>query len=102
MVLQAKPLNPSAGGMAMAVVQDCLPMSNIPPFGMCSSPSNPAVQEEQGAPAPCIPVTTPWSPGAPMVKFQGVQAVTASDTCKCQWQGVISVTTCAQSAVTTA
>ena len=64
-----------APGVSLAVITDFVPMLNIPTFGMCMSPANPAVQAATTAaqgvftPAPCVPATAdPWgaaAPGAP-------------------------------------
>jgi Domain of unknown function (DUF4280) len=40
-----------------ANIKDHIPMVNIMPFGMCTSPTNPAVVAAMGAPVPCVPVT---------------------------------------------
>ena len=57
-----------------ATIMDHQPMVNIAPFGMCASPTNPAVIAATAAaggvltPQDCIPVTiSPWEPGAPTV-----------------------------------
>ena len=54
-----------------ANINDHVPMTNIMPFGMCMSPSNPAFVSATAAafgtptPVPCTPVTpAPWVPGA--------------------------------------
>ena len=87
-----------AGGELAATIQDMVPMGNIPPFGMCMSPSNPQVAAATAAalgvltPQPCIPVTVaPWTPGSATVLINGTPALTASCTCQCTWGGVISV-----------
>ena len=56
-----------AGGPPAATIMDHAPMMNVPPFGMCSTPSNPMVAAATAAalgvltPMPCIPVTAaPW------------------------------------------
>lgn len=81
-----------------ATIMDHVPLKNIMPFGMCSSPSNPTVAAATAAalgvltPMPCVPATTtPWAPGVPNVKIGQIPAV--DDTCKlnCMWGGVIQV-----------
>src|SRR5271155_2659728 len=59
-----------------ADIQDFIPMTNIMPFGMCMTPSNPQVAAATAAalgvltPQPCIPATaSPWTPGAPTVQI---------------------------------
>src|ERR1017187_1390191 len=57
-----------------ANIMDHIPLVNIMPFGMCSSPANPVVAAATVAklgvltPMPCVPATpAPWVPGAPTV-----------------------------------
>ena len=56
-----------APAVLLATVSDFVPMTNIKTFGMCNSPSNPAVMAATAAkdgvftPAPCVPATAdPW------------------------------------------
>lgn len=86
-------------GMPAATIADMIPMTNIPPFGMCNAPTNPAVIAATSAasgvftPAPCIPaVTAPWTPGAPTVLIGGKPALNNTSKCMCAWAGVISIT----------
>ena len=81
-----------------ATIMDFQPISNIPPFGMCSASSNPlvaaATQAAQGVltPIPCIPViTAPWTPGAPTVLIGEIPALNESSKLTCQWGGVIQI-----------
>lgn len=80
-----------------ATIMDFAPIVNIPTFGMCSAPSNPMVIAATAAalgvftPAPCVPATTPWKPGATKVKIGVFPALTDSSTCNCIWGGVIKV-----------
>src|SRR5262249_39639769 len=83
-----------------ATVMDYIPMSNIAPFGMCQSMSNPQVAAATSAamgvltPQPCVPVTTsPWTPGSSMVKIRNFAALTDDSKCSCTWGGQISITT---------
>ncbi len=89
-----------------ANIMDNKPMVNILPFGMCSSPSNPAVIAATAAalgvftPMPCIPVIpAPWIPGAPTVLIANMPAL--DNTCKlmCAWAGVIQITNAGQATV---
>ena len=68
-----------------ATIMECEPFVNIPPFGICNSPSNPAAvaAKAAGATAPCTPVTTPWVPGAPTVLINGMPALTSESRCSC-------------------
>jgi hypothetical protein len=72
---------------------------NIPPFGMCQSPSNPTVAAATAAalgvltPMPCIPATpAPWVPGAPTVTLCNAPALDNTSKLTCIWGGVISFT----------
>ncbi|MEL6150637.1 MAG: DUF4280 domain-containing protein [Chloroflexota bacterium] len=79
-----------------ATIMDFVPVKNIPPFGMCTAQTNPAVIAAKlaGSPsAPCVPVTTtPWAPGSPTVLIKGKPALSNSSKLMCTWLGVISVT----------
>ena len=98
-VLTVLPVNQvMSGNQPAANIMDHIPMVNIMPFGMCTSPSNPAVAAATAAalgvltPQPCMPNTaTPWVPGVPTVLIGNQPAV--DNTCKlmCMWAGVIQV-----------
>jgi hypothetical protein len=84
-------------GKFVATIMDNIPMANIVPFGMCNSPSNPAVIATTAAalgvhtPAPCIPATpAPWAPPCPTVKIGNFQAIDSSSKLTCLWAGTIS------------
>jgi hypothetical protein len=85
--------------MNAANIIDNVPMTNIMPFGMCITPSNPQVAAATSAalgvltPQPCIPVTpAPWTPGAPTVFLDQMPALDNVSTLMCMWGGVIMVT----------
>jgi len=85
-------------GPPAANIMDHKPMVNIMPFGMCTTPSNPAVAAATAAamgvltPVPCMPVTAaPWVPGSPTVLIGNMPALNNSSKCMCTWGGVISV-----------
>ncbi len=89
-----------------ANINDHIPMTNIMPFGMCTTPSNPAVASATAAalgvltPMPCIPVTpAPWVPGAvsPPVILDSVPALDDISILMCTWGGVIKVQYAGQS-----
>ena len=86
-------------GPQAANIMDCVPMANIPTFGMCMSPANPMVIAATAAalgvltPMPCIPVTTPWMPGSPTVLVRNFPALDASSKCMCTYAGEITITT---------
>jgi Domain of unknown function (DUF4280) len=79
------------------VITDTSP-ENVPSFGLCMSPANPqvatATTAAQGVltPQPCLPVLTPWAPGAIQVSIGGVPALDDASQCSCAWAGVITVT----------
>jgi hypothetical protein len=74
-------------------------MTNIPTSGMCMSPANPTVAAATAAalgvltPMPCIPSTTPWTPGVPTVLVRNSPALDAASKCMCAYGGQISITT---------
>jgi hypothetical protein len=83
-----------------ATIMDNIPMSNIMPFGMCSSVANPQVAAATSAaagvltPQPCIPVIpAPWAPGSPTVLIGKKPALNNSSKCMCTWAGMISIVT---------
>jgi len=88
----------SVSKMPAATIMDFKPMANIPPFGMCMTPSNPTVAAATAAalgvltPMPCVPVTTPWVPGIPNVSYGKMPAIDITCKCMCSWGGVITVT----------
>lgn len=80
-------------------IMDHIPIVNIPPFGVCQSPANPAVAAATAAalgvltPMPCVPNTpAPWVPGAPTVMLQNAPALDNTSKLMCMWAGVISFT----------
>jgi Putative peptidoglycan binding domain/Domain of unknown function (DUF4280) len=83
-----------------ADVRDCRPFTNVMPFGMCMSLSNPTVAggtyASQGVltPMPCTPVViSNWSAVSPvqLVGPQQVPAIDKGSTVGCVWGGVISI-----------
>jgi hypothetical protein len=86
------------GGMPAANIMDHAPIVNIPPFGMCTTLSNPAVAKATVAalgvvtPMPCVPATTaPWIPGSFNILIGNLPALTDNSQCLCNYGGVISV-----------
>jgi hypothetical protein len=82
-----------------ATIMDHVPLVNIPPFGMCTSPANPTVAAATAAalgvltPMPCVPATSaPWVPGAPMTQIGSQPALVSGSQCLCNWGGVIQIT----------
>jgi hypothetical protein len=95
----ATPKMVMTGNMPAGNIMDHVPMMNIPPFGMCQSPSNPVVAAATAAalgvltPMPCIPATpAPWTPGAPTVLVSNMPALNDSSKLMCIWGGSISIT----------
>jgi len=81
-----------------ANINDHIPMVNIMPFGMCTTPTNPAVAAATTAaqgvltPMPCIPVTpAPWITGTPNVVLGNIPCLDNTHTLMCSWTGVITV-----------
>jgi hypothetical protein len=81
-----------------ATVMDNAPVANVPPFGTCSSMSNPVVAAATAAamgaltPMPCVPVTaSPWAPGSLKVKIGGSPALESNSKLMCNWGGVIQI-----------
>jgi hypothetical protein len=81
-----------------ATIMDFKPFANIPPFGVCTSLTNPTVAAATAAalgvltPMPCTPVTTPWKPGSATVQINNFPALNNSSTCQCAFGGSISIT----------
>lgn len=97
-VLSPSPGTVMANSKGIATIMDFAPNTNIPPFGMCQSLSNPQVASATSAaqgvltPQPCVPATTsPWTPGATKVTVGGKPALTNSSKCTCMWGGSISI-----------
>ncbi len=89
----------NAGTPAVSV-DDYVPLTNIPSFGMCGAIANPAVAAATAAksgaftPAPCTPaVNTPWTPGATRVKVGGQPALHGGCQAMCAWGGLITIST---------
>lgn len=98
-VLNALPVSRvMIGGRPAGVMTDMIPMVNIPTFGMCRNPANPAVAAATAAalgvltPMPCVPVPAGgWLNAAAKVQFGGVNALTEKSKLMCVWGGEISV-----------
>ena len=89
-----------------ANIMDHIPMTNIMPFGMCSSPSNPVVAAATAAalgvltPMPCIPATpAPWITGAPTVLLGNFPSLDNVSQLMCIWGGVITFTNAGEATV---
>ncbi|MBL0718379.1 DUF4280 domain-containing protein [Piscinibacter sp. Jin2] len=98
-VFNATPRPVLTSQMMAGVITDNIPLTNVPPFGMCSSPSNPSVAAATAAalgvltPMPCVPVLpAPWTPGVPTVLIANTPALDNNCKLMCAWGGVISIT----------
>jgi hypothetical protein len=96
----------AASNIPAATIMDNVPMSNIMPFGMCTTASNPQVAAATAAaggvltPVPCIPVTTtPWTPGSPTVLINGTPGLNSACQLNCTWGGMITVSNPGQQTV---
>jgi hypothetical protein len=97
--LNVLPTNKVVSTTPAANIMDTIPFVNIPPFGMCQSPANPAVAAATAAalgvltPMPCTPVPAgPWMPGKPTVLVGNMPAVDNTCTLACSFGGVITLT----------
>jgi hypothetical protein len=104
LVVPSSPL--TVAGAPAATVMNNAPNTNIPPFGMCSSPSNPQVISATAAangvltPMPCVPATpAPWAPGSPAVTIGVMTALNNSSTLTCTMGGVITIGSPGQTAL---
>jgi len=91
---------PVNAGTPAGTVDDYIPLTNIPSFGMCGAIANPAVATATAAkagaftPAPCMPaVNTPWTPGATKLKIGGRPALHQGCQAVCAWGGLITIST---------
>jgi hypothetical protein len=80
-----------------ANIMDHIPMTNIMPFGACTSLANPVVASATAAalgvltPMPCIPATpAPWIAGAPTVLLGNFPSLDNVSQLMCMWAGVIT------------
>ncbi|QEK38758.1 DUF4280 domain-containing protein [Candidatus Cytomitobacter primus] len=94
-ILPVKRVN--ASKQPAATILDNVPILNVKPFGMCMTPSNPAVASIIASSlgtvtqAPCIPaIVAPWVAGKPNVSIGGTPALNNQSTAFCIWGGIIS------------
>lgn len=95
-----------AGESPTGVLTDMVPMTNIPPFGLCKNLSNPTVASATTAamgaltPMPCVPVPVgSWSNPASKVLIGGRPALTDASKLLCAWGGEISIQFAGQASV---
>lgn len=93
--------------MPDANIMDHIPMVNIMPFGMCTTPTNPVVASATAAalgvltPMPCIPVTpSPWTPGGVTVTLGNFTTLDDASILNCNWGGIIKFTMAGEVTVT--
>ncbi len=86
-------------GKPVATIGDAMAMTNIAPFGMCTSMANPQVAAATAAamgvltPQPCIPQTTgSWIPSQSKVLAGGKPCLTNDCKLACAYAGNISIT----------
>ena len=89
-----------------ANIMDHIPMVNIMPFGVCSSPAFPATAAATAAalgvltPMPCVPATpAPWITGAPTVLLANFPTLDNISKLMCVFGGVIQFTTAGEETV---
>ncbi|MDR0796829.1 MAG: DUF4280 domain-containing protein [Tannerella sp.] len=83
----------------MANIMDFVPMMNIPTFGQCVAPTNPAVVSAGGFPVPCVPaVAAPWTPPKANVLVGKMPALLNTAMCICTvGSGQITIASAGQS-----
>ncbi len=88
-----------AEGKPAATIQDAAAMTNVGPFGMCTSLANPAVASATAAamgvltPQPCTPMPAGiWIPTKPKVLIDGKPCLTQDCKMMCAYAGSISIT----------
>ena len=86
-------------GKPAATIQDCAPMSNVGPFGMCISMANPQVAAATAAalgvltPQPCVPAPAgTWIPTQPKVLVGGKPCLCQDCKLMCAYAGQITIT----------
>ena len=96
------------GGPPEATIMDFTAIKNIPPFGMCSSLTNPVVAAATAKnagvlqPMPCVPVPImPWVPGKPNVLIGGKPACLDNCRTACSWLGMIEFSDAGQTSTQT-
>jgi len=102
------PTNKVLATTPAANIMDHKPIMNIPPFGMCMSPSNPTVAAATAAalgvltPMPCVPATaSPWIVGSPTILIGNMPTLDSNSKLMCNWGGVIQFVTPGQFKVMT-
>lgn len=88
-----------AEGKPAGTIQDATALSNVGPFGMCTSLANPQVSAATTAamgvltPQPCVPVPAgTWIPTKPKVLIDGKPCLTQDCKMMCSYAGSIGIT----------
>lgn len=92
------PANMVTATTSAGTIMDYAPITNVPTFGMCNTPSNPTVASATAAalgvltPMPCVPATAaPWISGSPTCMIKNFPALNDSSTLMCSYGGVIQI-----------
>lgn len=76
-------------GKAVATIQDCMPKSNVPPFGTCQTLTAAAM----GVAQPCNMIPAgPWTPGSTIRTVLNLPVLTKNCKLMCGVGGVITIT----------
>jgi hypothetical protein len=79
-----------AAAHPMATARDFVPFINVQPFGACSCPRNPQV-EQRGAAQPCVPaIDEHWNVPTSRPPVDG-EPLCPGSTLRCRWGGVIHI-----------
>ncbi len=93
-------------GKPCGTIQDAAPMSNVGPFGMCTTLTNPQVASATAAalgvltPQPCVPQTTSFIPTGTKVLVGGKPCLTQDCKLMCAYAGQITIVLPGQTKVT--
>ena len=95
-----------AGGKPCATIADVGPMSNVGPFGMCTTLTNPMVASATTAalgvlsPQPCVPVPAgTWLPTKPKILINNKPCLSSDSKLICSYAGQISISMPGQTTV---
>jgi hypothetical protein len=98
--LMVLPQNKVLTNVPAGNIMDNKPFVNVLPFGMCTSPANPAVAAALGVPQPCTPQTpAPWIIGKPTVLIGNMPALDMTSKLMCIYGGMIQILNPGQVAV---
>jgi len=96
----------ATSNLPAATIMDNVPMTNIMPFALCTTTTNPQVAAATASaggvltPVPCVPMTpTPWNPGSPTVMIGNTPGINSTCQLNCTWGGLITITNPGQQTV---